>query len=191
MICDKLMEEQDLTKVYGRGGERRGIISGKEKQGRENIFKTCAPLRSCIRVSRHPQSTGISLPHQVRPPNYYFQKPSPKQVRVLSHDGVHLKCPHTTYSDPREQKHSSWNENLTVLAHKLIQIGTVVGNGPQFTSFYLFSPVSIQFILQNGGQGRHGFFSEKFIFAPYKIPNTVCTYCSSFSFPVPVHNTRE
>ena len=44
--CDKLMEEKDLTKVmYGRGGERRGVILGKEKQGRENIFKTCAPLR--------------------------------------------------------------------------------------------------------------------------------------------------
>ena len=108
------------------GGEVRGEGSsqGKRNRGAKTfsiLARRFADAYACLgthRVRASPSHTKCG------------QKPSPKQVRVLSHDGVHLKCPHTTYNDPREQKHSWWNENLTVLAHKLIQIGTVVGNGP-------------------------------------------------------------
>jgi len=96
------------------------------------------------------------LPHQVRSLNCCFQTPSPEhdQGRVISHDGVHRKYPHTAYRDPSSQKHS-WNEYLTVIAHKPIKrnhSGKRPGSSPS-----TLSPLVLDIVLQDTERVRDEF----------------------------------
>jgi len=123
--CDKFMENKDLTKVvYRKGGAKRGKVNRKKRTWCRKHFQSLH-VASLMHTRASSAIECGHLPHQVRSLKCYFQKPPPEQQqgRVICHDGVHSKHPHTTYGNPRGQKHSScqWNELSTVFAHKPIK----------------------------------------------------------------------